>query len=113
MFIKYLTALHKYLILLVVRIMSQLGSWLFQTQQSGVQLTAASVSTGGLFLYGIFSTGLQFDPLAPDTSRRVACLEFRCPIVSYLGDAIDTVVNGNLTVPGKPNGCCVDGYVYF
>jgi len=82
---------------------------LFQTHQSGVQLTAASISTNG-YLYGIFSTGLQFDPLAQDTSRRAACLEFRCPIVNYLGDAIDTVVAGNLTVPGKPNGCCVEGY---
>jgi len=72
-----------------------------------VLITASSFNTKEDFLYGTFSTGLQFNPLATDDSQRVACVEFRCPVIpAYANEPENTVVHGNITVPGKPNGCC-------
>jgi len=73
---------------------------------SGARLTATSMSPDGMVRYGVFTAGLQFDPSAQDTSQRVACLAFRCPVIDDKGRHNSTEVVGNISVPGHRNGCC-------
>ena len=58
--------------------------------------------------YGRFISGPKSDPDSADKTLRVACLQFRCPTLMVdRNDSMDTLVEGKLTVPGKPDGCTV------
>ncbi|XP_060582413.1 uncharacterized protein LOC132738825 [Ruditapes philippinarum] len=59
-------------------------------------------------VYGLFETGPKYDVNAADYTDKAACVEFRCPAVGILdGVEMSTYIEGNIQVPGHPNGCCI------
>lgn len=74
----------------------------FKVESTSVKITTASFDDGSKTLLGIFETGPMYDVNAKETNMRAACIEFRCPAIDdETGDDLDTVIEGNITVPDK------------